>query len=218
MLKLVHLARRRPEVDHEALVRHWRDINVGQVAAEFAPDRYVVTFFRPPPAGSPHRWDGMAIVNFDDPARGLPLTRALPPAAQRNGFAAMLDEVVRFEADEHVLVGDPAAPLPDGAVKLTFLVVARPGVEHRAVVRHWVDVHAPAVAAPMAAIPGALRYVASPAREQTGGYAGVTELCYADRAASQAHAAALVDDGFGALADNGIYLVGEELIVRPASG
>ena len=56
-------------------------------------------------------------------------------------------------------------------------------------------------------IPGALRYVASPAVEPSGGYAGVTELWYADRAAAVAHAAGLPDDGFSQLADNGIFLV-----------
>jgi hypothetical protein len=126
----------------------------------------------------------------------------------------MLDEVLRFRADEHVLFGDPAVPLPSGAVKLTFLVVPQPGADHRRLVEHWIGTHAPAVAAPMAQIDGALRYVASPALEPNGRYAGVTELCYASREASLAHAAALVDDGFGRFARNDVYLVGDELIVR----
>ncbi len=214
MLKIVHLARRRPDVTHRALIAHWRDVNVAEVAAESEPDRYVVTFFRPAAAMAAHSWDGMAVVHFTDERRGLAMLEDLPPAARRNGFADLLAEVVRFRADEHVFFGDPTAVLPAGAVKLTFLVVPRPGVHHAELVDHWVRVHGPAVAGPMTGIEGALRYVASPAHQPVGGYAGVTELCYASREASANHAAALVEDGFGRLADNSLFLVGEELIVR----
>ncbi|MPY94184.1 MAG: hypothetical protein GEV08_14310 [Acidimicrobiia bacterium] len=212
MLKVVYLARRREGVPHDELVRRWREVNVADVAAELHPDRYVVTFFRPHGDG-PHAWDGMAVVHFEDEERGRSLTRGLPEAARRNGFADLLGDVVRFEADEHVFF-ERAAELADQPLKLTFLVAPRPGAPHGELVRHWVDVHGPAVAAPMADIPGARRYVASPAHEPAGPYSGVTELSYASREASAAHAACLVDDGFGRLADNGIFLVGEELVVR----
>jgi hypothetical protein len=124
-----------------------------------------------------------------------------------------LGDVARFEADEHVFFDRPASGQAE--LKLTFLVVARPGVRHEQVTGHWVDVHGPAVAAPMAQIPGCVRYVASPATAAAPDlpYVGVTELTYTDWAASNAHAAALGDDGFTALADNRIFLVGEELVV-----
>jgi hypothetical protein len=199
-------------VAHDELVRFWREVNVADVVAGLQPDRYEVTFFRPRPG--PHSWDGMAVVWFEDEARGRAVTEGLPEPARRNGFAELLGDVVRFEADEHTFFDRPA-PAPAAApVELTFLVAPRPGASHQDVVRHWVDVHGPAVAAPMAAIPGARRYVATPAHAPAGGYSGVTQLTYDDRAASAAHASALVEDGFSALADNGIYLVGERLVVR----
>ena len=225
MLKLVYLARRRSDLSHQALMAHWRDVNVADVAADLDPDRYVVTFFTPRPSASassnaaerPHDWDGMATLVFDDPARGRALTESadLPQAAVRNGFAAMLGEVVRFEAREHVFFdGCEGGPLPDDAHKLTFLVVGRPGVVTDEIIDHWLRVHGPNVAAPMATIAGALRYVASPAVAGEGPYVGVTELWYADRGAAKVHAAALSDDGFTALADNSIFLAGRELTVR----
>lgn len=210
MLKIVYLARRRPDVDHDDLVTHWRDVNIPQVAAELRPDRYVVTFFDQHRAAGPHAWDGMACVWFDDEDRGRAVADPIPAPARRNGFADLLADVVRLEVDEHTFFD--RGPLPPGGRKLTFLVVAHPGVAHQRVVEHWVGVHGPAVAAPMGSVPGARRYVASPARTPAGGYAGVTELYYADRAAAAAHAEALVDDGFTALADNRIFLVGSELV------
>ena len=61
-MKVVYLARRRPGVDHDALVRFWREVNVADVAAALRPDRYVVTFFQPHPKRPEHSWDGMAVV------------------------------------------------------------------------------------------------------------------------------------------------------------
>jgi hypothetical protein len=218
-MKVVYLARRRPGVDHDALVRFWREVNVADVAAALRPDRYVVTFFQPHPKRPEHSWDGMAVVWFDDEERGRAMTDGLPEAARRNGFADMLGDVVRFEADEHTFYerAGGQAGAPARGLKLTFLVVARPGVAPAKVKEHWVGVHGPAVAAPMAAIPGAVRYVASPALLESAPtdlpYVGVTELTYDGWDASGAHAAALGDDGFTALADNRIFLVGEELVV-----
>lgn len=217
MFKVLYLARRRAEVDHDEVVRFWRERNVIDVAAGLDPDRYTVTFFEQRGRSAEHVWDGMAAVWFADAERGRQVTDPVPEPARRNGFAELLDTVLRFEADEHVLFDRlDGAALPEGALTLTFLVVARPGVRHGALVDHWVNVHGPAVAAPMADIPGALRYVASPARgdDPERGYAGVTELSYADVAASKAHAAALRSDGFEALADNGIFLVGRQFVVR----
>lgn len=210
-MKIVYLARRRADLAHHDVVTHWRDVNIPDVAAELEPDRYTVTFFDERPHTTDHQWDGMAVVWFHDDDRGRSRTAAhVPEAARRNGFADMLEEVVRFEATEHTFVD--RGPLPPEVRKLTFLVVPRPAVPHRAVVAHWIDVHGPAVAAAMADIPGALRYVASPAVAPAGGYAGITELFYADRGAAAAHAAALADDGFSALADNRVYFVGHEVV------
>lgn len=216
MLKVVYLARRRPDVSHDELVTFWREVNVADVAAELRPDTYRVTFFGPKPAHDAHNWDGMAIVSFTDETRGRQVTEGLPAPARRNGFAEMLAEVIRFEVSEHVFFDRPGTGPTAGqtGVKLTFLVVPRPGVAHDRVVAHWVGVHGPAVAQPMAGIAGALRYVASPALERVGAYSGITELYYADGAASKAHGALLSEDGFRSLADNSIYLVGEELVVR----
>ena len=217
-MKVVYLSKRRAGVSHDELVRMWRDVNVGDVAASLRPDRYVVTFFQPHPKRPEHSWDGMAVVWFDDAERGQALTQGIPEPARRNGFADLLGDVVRFEADEHTFYERPGSPRRTGGLKLTFLVVARPGVSPATVTEHWVGVHGPAVAAPMASIPGAVRYVASPAvaADATADdlpYVGVTELTYDDWDASNAHAAALGDDGFTALADNRIFLVGEELVV-----
>jgi hypothetical protein len=213
VLKVVYLSKRRDGVSHDELVRMWRDVNVGDVARALRPDRYVVTFFQAHPKRPEHSWDGMAVVWFDDADRGRALTQGIPEPARRNGFADLLGDVVRFEADEHVFFDRPEAGPP--ALKLTFLVVARPGVSHEEVTGHWVGIHGPAVAAPMADIPGCRRYVASPAVASAADlpYVGVTELSYDGWDASNAHAAALGDDGFTALADNRIFLVGEELVV-----
>jgi hypothetical protein len=129
------------------------------------------------------------------------------------GLNADLDATV-VTLDTDPVVFFDSGPLPPEPLKLTLLVVPRRGETHEAVVRHWIDVHGPAVAGPMAAVPGALRYVASPARIPVAGYAGVTELWYADGPSSRAHAALLHGDGFGRLADNTIFLTGHELPPR----
>ena len=209
MLKLVWLARRQPHLTHEELAARWGRADF----SDLGPDRHRLTIFDPHPGLGPHQHDGMAVLWFDDDDRGRRATAGMaePPAPDDSG--PLFEHVVRLETDEHVLhEGDP---LPAGARKLTFLVVPRAGTSHADVVRHWVDVHGPNVAAPMASIPGALRYVASPAVRPSGGYAGVTELWYADRAAAQAHAAALSDDGFARLADNTIFLTGREVEGHP---
>ncbi len=215
VVKLVYLVRRRAGTSHDQLVRQWREVHTAQVAEALRPDRYVVTLFRPRggDGAGEHDWDGMAALWFQDEARGLAIANREIAGAPGDDFAAMTD-VVRLRCEEHVFFDRPAEAA-DEPLKLTFLVVARPGAAHADVVRHWVDVHGPAVAAPMAEVAGARRYVASPALAPGGGYTGVTELSYASRQASAAHAAALVDDGFGRLADNGIYLVAEdELVIR----
>jgi len=211
MLKVVSLARRPPGIDHDEFVGSWSEVVAGTIVAEMEPDRLVLTFFDQRAGTGPHLYDAMAQVGFVDADRGR---RAVGPATAggRDRLGDLLDEVVRLVTDEHVLFD--RGPLTDGARKLTFLVVARADTPHEAVVSHWVAVHGPAVAAPMQGIAGALRYVASPSIERVGGYDGVTELWYADGAASKAHAAVLGDDGFTRLADNSIFLTGRERVVR----
>jgi hypothetical protein len=180
--RAVHLVRRPPGDAHEDFTQRWQ-----------APPGYVVTIFDQRAPDPLHRWDLMMIA-------------AAPEAPLIDAGDA---ELVTLETEPHQFYDH--GTMPADARKLTFLVVARPGVSHEDVVRHWIDIHGPAVAAPMAEVPGALRYVASPAVAPSAGYAGVTELWYADGPASRAHAALLGDDGFGRLADNTIFLVGREL-------
>ncbi len=212
MLKVISLVRRRPELDHDRFAGLWEDVVADAVTGRLQPDRCVMTVFDQHRVVGAHQYDGMVVLVFSEPEKGRRVLDTAAAGGPRSEGTDLLGEVVRLETEEHVFFD--RGSVPPQPRKLTYLVVPRPGTTHAAVKHHWVSVHGPAVAAPMKDIPGALRYVASPAIEPTGVYSGVTELWYADRDASRAHAAAVTDDGFARLADNSIYLTGHELVVR----
>lgn len=213
MLKLVFLVKRAAAVAHDDLVRHWREVHLPGVAAQMKPDHYSVTLFE---QRDETPFDGMATLCFADAERGRHLTGdGTPQAVRDDGFADLVQRPYTvLECEERVIV---AGPRPEGALKLTALVRPKAGADRDALYQHWLNVHAPNVAAGLEATEGALRYVLSLATQGASEpeLAGLAELWYESAGASRAHAEKLADDGFGRYAEPAGLLVGREIVGVP---
>lgn len=212
MLKRVFGVKRRAGVPHDELVAAWREEHVPNVVRDLGPDHYAVSFFRQQEGTA---FDGMAVLAWDDEARGRELSRPATPLQRcyDDALTSRAAPAVVIEATlEHV-----AADGPRGPFKSVVWVTKRPGVPMGELVRHWVEVHAPNVAGAAAGV-GGFRYVISVGEglPDTAPYHGVAEFHYDDIEAWKAHGRVLQPDGFEALADvkPGARLIGEELVVR----
>ncbi len=213
MLKLVFLVKRADHVTHDELVQHWRDAHLPGVAKHLGPDHYRVTFFDQRD-GTP--FDGMAVLWYADAERGRYMVGEGSPDDVRNdGFLerVQMPHTV-LECEEHVVVDGPSL---EGALKLTALVRAKSDINRSDLYRHWLDVHAPNVAAGLRSTAGGLRYALSFATQGPGEpeYAGMAELWYESAGASRAHAEKLEDDGFDRYADGAAMLIGREIVGVP---
>lgn len=214
MLKRLFGVKRRAGVPHDELVAAWREEHVPNVVRDLDPDRYAVSFFRQQEGTL---FDGMAVLAWDDEARGRAVSRPAKPLqrAYDDALTARAAPAVVFEATlEHV-----AADGPRGPFKSVVWVTKRPGVPMDELVHHWVDVHAPNVAGAAAtAGVGGFRYVISVGEglADDAPFHGVAEFHYESKDAWKAHGQVLQPDGFEKLTElkPGARLIGEELLVR----
>jgi hypothetical protein len=205
--------KRRRGVPHDELVAAWREEHVPNVVRDLDPDHYAVSFFR---QRDDTAFDGMAILAWDDEARGRQLARPATPlqACYDDALTARAaSPAVVFEATlEHV-----ASDGPRGPFKSVAWVTKLPGVPMDELVRHWVDVHAPNVTRAAAGV-GGFRYVISVGEglPDDAPYHGIAEFHYESVDAWKAHGRELQPDGFEKLTElkPGARLIGEELLVR----
>jgi hypothetical protein len=216
-IKTLSPLRRRADVSHDDLVRHWRDPHAPGVKAHMRPDRYAITFFDPQDGKAVY--DGMAALSFDDRDHARSVTgRNMPRAVATDGFGDLVEQpMTALRVVEHVIVagpsGDPATPDERAAAyKMTFFVRPGAGQDLANIQRHWLEIHAPNVASTFVAA-GGVRYVVNLVDLAAGAqeFVGVAELSYRDRDAFKGHA--IADDGFNALTSPSVALRGQEWVV-----
>lgn len=196
--KMLYLIKRKPATSREELIAHWFANHMpGVVAAQHEARaagrrhafRYIATLFDPPPEGE-QVWDGVAQLWFEhalgkpDTAIGTTPTDTFQEKAEPYMPWATTEYVV-LDGAEHLPVtpltlNDPFPCTRSGFLKITYLVIARPGTDFDALFAHWLNVHAPNMYDTMTAA-GGFRYVVShslhPAEEP---YAGMAELYFPD--------------------------------------
>jgi len=199
----------RPGVEPERLLEHWQSAHATLVRTHLAPSPYGLTTLGP--AAAPYC--GIATLSF---AGGRPGGGEIPPEIRADPFYDMIGARVLLDTVEHVVLDGPRQP---HGVKLTVFVRRRAGVGAEDFFGHWLEVHAPSVAAALGLVDGGMRYVVNVARGAPDGapYHGAAELWYRDSAAARAHADTLVDDGFGRYADSAhtLTLAGREQLLTP---
>ena len=207
MLKLMVLGRRRDDVSHDELVRHWQDDHMPAVIKHVQPDRYCVTFFDEGP------FDGMASLWFADAGRAKRWYSTADLVTElEDGFFELTDKrPVVLVCEEHLIVDGPR---PENAIKVTGLVRRKPEADPDKFYSSWLQDHAPNVADTLRATPGGLCYVVSHAtlNEQTPEYAGLAEVYYEDTAAAKAHMKRLGPDPFLKYAEPAGFFNGFEVV------
>lgn len=209
--KMMYLIRRRPAVTREALIAHWFAHHMPQVierqllqasAGRLAASRYIATLYDPDPTGT-SPWDGVAQLWFPE---ALPMPRHAHGSTPTDSFQERAEPYLPWATREFVgldgeLTAEPLtlnAPYPttrSGFHKITFLVVAREGIDYETFFRHWRNVHIDNVIETMGRTAG-FRYVISQSLEpEAAPYAGMAELYFADQAGAEAFLSELPDDG-----------------------
>lgn len=217
--KMMFLIRRRAGVTRDELIAHWFANHMPGViasqdkaAAEGRPHarRYHATLFDPAADGT-SPWDGVAALWFDKP---LPRPSAPFGEPPRDSFQERAAPYEPWATVEYVIADGtdrlPVIPLTlnapfpttrTGFFKVTFLVASQRQADPVDLAGHWLNVHAPAVAAALNEA-GGFRYVVSmsldPAREP---YAGMAELYFPDAEAWQRCRELMQPDGMERFVD-----------------
>ncbi|MFT7598461.1 MAG: hypothetical protein ACI8TP_001382 [Acidimicrobiales bacterium] len=223
--KVVYLIRRKSTTSREELVAHWFANHMPLVIARQKAQadlgkphahRYIATLFDPGSDGD-HAWDGMAQLWWDRalPRPAVPLGTAPTDSFQEKAETYMpwpTTEYVVMDGSEHLdvepLTLNPPFPCTrSGFVKMTFLVRSKPGIDHRELFAHWLDVHVPNVAGAMEQV-GGFRYVVSHSHEpDVDPYAGMAEMYFHDAEGWPNYRRAIQDDGMGRWLDSAATVV-----------
>lgn len=228
--KMMFMIRRRAGVSREELIAHWFANHMPGViermalqasAGRPAARRYIATLFDPTPES---QWDGVAQLWFDEP---LPVPKEAHGTQPADSFQERAEPYLPWATTEHVVLGGelPVTPLTlnppfpttrSGFLKLTSLVTAKPGVNHDAMYRQWLDVHAPTAAAVIEKH-GGFRYVVSLSLDPANApYTAMAELYFDNADAWQACAAELTPDGMEAYIERTEFLTaGTEMVGIP---
>ena len=211
--KMMYLIKRREATSREELVAHWFANHMpGVVASQQAAaakgrphaSRYIATLYDPDRNGL-HPWDGVAQLWWPRP---LPRPKVGFGSEPRDVFQQKAEpywpwatrEYVVVDGGEHLsaapsTLGTPYPTTRSGFLKASYLVAAKPGTDHAALFRHWLERHVPNVRATLAAA-GGFRYVVShsiaPAEAP---YAGMAELYFHDADGWRAYRRAIEPDG-----------------------
>ncbi|MFV0258628.1 MAG: EthD domain-containing protein [Acidimicrobiales bacterium] len=212
--RMNYLITRRPTTSREELIAHWFGNHMPPVIAaqeaaraEGKPHarRYIATVFDPAPDDSPHTFDGVAQLWWDEP---LPRPRAPHGDPPQDSFQERAEPYVPWPTTEYVFVpGDdrlPAAPntigrpfpsTRSGFAKVTILVAARDGADHAAFVDHWLTVHAANVCDVLDRVGGWRYVVAHSVEPGTDPFTGMAELYFDDLDGWSRFSAELEPDG-----------------------
>ena len=209
--KMMYLIKRRPAISRDELVAHWFANHMPQVidaqrqaaaAGRLHATRYIATLFKPL-ADDSSPWDGVAQLHWD---RALPKPKAPYGNPPTDSFQERAEPYWQWATTEYVVIDGqlPVAPLTlnapfpttrSGFCKATRIVTASPGVDHDALFRHWLTVHADNVAQTLRSV-GGFRYVVSHSiAPQEEPYVGMSELYFPNDDALAQFRASLKPDG-----------------------
>lgn len=211
--RMLYLIQRKATATREELIAHWFARHMPAVidgmqamASAGKPHawRYIATLYDPPATGE-HAWDGVASLWWDQilptggVAYGEPPTdsfqeRAMPysPWATREFVIIEGADAIRVEPST---LGTPFPCTRSGFVKISFLVQARPGVDHKAFHDHWLREHVPNVRSVLAKT-GGLRYAVSLSIEpEKAPFSGLAEIWFSSDADWQQYRQTIRPDG-----------------------
>lgn len=210
-IRMIFLIRRKPSTSREELIAYWfahhmpltikvmGDVGTGYIGTIFDDD-----------GGLP--WDGYAQMFLDEPLETPEAGHGAKPA---DSFHERIEPYYGWATHEYVFI-DGSAHLPvrpltlnppfptsrSGFFKVTYLMTARPGVDHDEMAEYWLTEHARNVTEAMGKADG-FGYRAGlsvdPARAP---YAGMTELYFKDRAGWERYHSSLHEDGMGQWIDD----------------
>ena len=194
--KMLYLIKRKPSSTREELIVHWFARHMPPViesqkaqaaAGRIHAWRYIATLYDADNNGK-HEWDGLAALSFDValPTNGvqhgeLPTDSFQEKALPYRPWATT--EYVVMDGSEHLPItpstlGTPYPCTRTGFLKISFLVKAKPGIDHKSLHKHWLTVHAENVAGVMQQV-GGIRYVLNLSLEPDHApYAGLAELTF----------------------------------------
>jgi hypothetical protein len=231
--KMMYLIRRRPTATREELIVHWFANHMPLVIARQQDQaergrpharKYVATLFQPDRDGN-QAWDGVAQLWFDE---ALPMPSTPHGTEPTDSFQERAEPYLPWATTEYVVI-DGADELPveplnlnppfpctrSGFLKMTFLVGAKPGIDHAELFEHWLAVHAPNVKGVMEQV-GGLRYVISHSIDPaTAPYAGMAELYFRDADGWRAFNSTIREDGMERWTDpssTDVFRSGTEMI------
>jgi len=234
--KMLYLIRRKPTTTREELIAHWFANHMPMViqaqqalSARKKPcaRRYIVTLYDPN-GRNECPWDGVAQLWWEEP---LPMPETPHGVTPTDTFQQKVLPYLPWATREYVVIdgsgyleaepltlNDPFPCTRSGFYKVTFLVRARPGINHDRFYSHWLTVHIPRVEAVMEQV-GGFRYVVSHSISfRTEPYAGMAELYFHDKTAWAAYKENIVPDGMEEWVDSGGTLVltsGTEMVGLP---
>lgn len=208
-VKMLYLIKRKPTTSRDELVMHWYKNHMPAViksqqdaGAAGRPHawRYIVTLFDSDSQGQ-HAWDGMAqlwmsydrekATQADAP---IPLHPEVPFGStptdtfQEKALPYLpwaTTEYVAIDGSENLstaplTLNEPYPSSRSGFLRVSYLVKAKPGIDHEAFFADWLNVHIPNVRDTMKRA-GGFRYVVSHSIEPTDApYAGLAELYFHD--------------------------------------
>ena len=202
-VKMMFLIKRRPTTSREELIAYWfahhmpgtikamGDIGTGYIGTVYDDHDYP--------------WDGVAQMFMDKPLKTPDGGHGRIPA---DSFHEHVQPYYGWATREYVVL-DGAESLPvrpltlnapfpttrSGFFKVTYLVKARPDIDHQALYDHWLNVHSVNVSETMKKVTG-FRYVVGQSLDPDNApYAGMAELYFPDRSSWELYREIIQDDG-----------------------
>jgi hypothetical protein len=215
-VKMIFPIKRRAATSREELIAYWfahhmpgtikamGDIGSGYIGTVFDDHDYP--------------WDGIAQMFLDKPLKtpdgghGMIAADSFHEHVQPY-FGWATREYIVIDGSKHLPVRPLTlnAPFPttrSGFFKVTYLVKARPQIDHEALYDHWLKVHSPNVSKTMGEVGGFCYVVGHSLDPDNAPYAGMAELYFPDQSAWELYRETVQDDGMGQwVADEGTLVL-----------
>jgi hypothetical protein len=204
--KRLYLIKRRKSVTREEFIAHWAaghmppvitSMNAAAAAGDLHAFRYSVTLLDPAPNGE-HVWDGIGQLTWNSAPPLPPVAHGTTPT---NAFQRRAEPYVAWATTEYVVIDgelpveEPFPSTRSGFFKTVFFIKAQTGTSFTEMFDHYLEVHAPNVAAVLPSI-GGFRYVLNlsedPANES---FAACAEIYFRNPSGLANLGAALKPDG-----------------------
>lgn len=200
---MMYLVKRRPGTSREELIAYWFAHHMPFTIKAMGDkgSGYIGTVYD----DNDYPWDGVAQMFMDKPLKTPVEGHGYRPSDSFHEhvqpyFGWATREYVFIDGSEHLPVrpltlGDPFPTSRSGFFKVTYLVKAKPGVDHEALSEHWLSMHAPNVAENMIRAGGFRTVIGLSLYPEAAPYAGMAELYFHDRSAWNRYRETFQPDG-----------------------